>query len=87
MLGRGTLTGPKVQTFEKDFYLEHPSVAARTAEDVEKFRKGRDIFVEGSEVPRPVKTFEEAPFPGENHADILMLKRHLKLLILTSSPI
>ncbi|CAN6448943.1 unnamed protein product [Victoria cruziana] len=49
--------------FEKDFYAECPSVQAMTDEDVALYRKGRDITVEGHDIPRPVRQFHEANFP------------------------
>ncbi|KAJ3086679.1 ATP-dependent RNA helicase dbp2, partial [Quaeritorhiza haematococci] len=49
--------------FEKNFYVEHPSVAARTPEEVEEYRRKHDIRVFGGDIPRPVSTFEEASFP------------------------
>lgn len=53
-----------LQPFEKDFYVEHPSVAARSDEEVEQFRKQHQVHVQGTGVPKPVTTFEEASFPG-----------------------
>lgn len=50
--------------FEKNFYHEHPDVSARTQEEVENFRKKKQIIVEGDGVPRPITVFEEASFPG-----------------------
>jgi hypothetical protein len=50
--------------FEKNFYHEHPAVAARTADQVAYYRHAREIHVDGHDVPRPVTTFEEASFPG-----------------------
>ena len=32
--------------------------------DVERYRKLREIHVEGTGVPKPVASFEEASFPG-----------------------
>eukprot|EP00208_Stichococcus_sp_RCC1054_P008135 CAMPEP_0206151732 /NCGR_PEP_ID=MMETSP1473-20131121/38970_1 /ASSEMBLY_ACC=CAM_ASM_001109 /TAXON_ID=1461547 /ORGANISM="Stichococcus sp, Strain RCC1054" /LENGTH=525 /DNA_ID=CAMNT_0053549279 /DNA_START=167 /DNA_END=1744 /DNA_ORIENTATION=+ len=52
-----------LQPFEKDFYVEHPSVAARSDEEVEQFRKQHQVHVQGTGVPKPVTTFEEASFP------------------------
>eukprot|EP00002_Diphylleia_rotans_P013145 TRINITY_DN2560_c0_g1_i1.p1 TRINITY_DN2560_c0_g1~~TRINITY_DN2560_c0_g1_i1.p1 ORF type:complete len:503 (-),score=118.52 TRINITY_DN2560_c0_g1_i1:52-1560(-) len=49
--------------FEKNFYIEHPNVAAMSDEDVAKFRGEREITVEGINVPKPVRSFEEASFP------------------------
>ncbi|KAL1897088.1 ATP-dependent RNA helicase dbp2 [Sporothrix stenoceras] len=49
--------------FEKSFYKEHPSVAERSAGEVEKFRREHSIAVTGKDVPKPVETFDEAGFP------------------------
>jgi ATP-dependent RNA helicase DDX5/DBP2 len=49
--------------FEKNFYLEHPSVTARTDAEVDAFRRQHDIRVFGSSIPKPVGSFEEASFP------------------------
>ncbi|XP_041364476.1 ATP-dependent RNA helicase dbp2-like isoform X2 [Gigantopelta aegis] len=49
--------------FEKNFYVEHPQVAARTPEDVQKFLSERDISVVGRNVPTPIFKFEEANLP------------------------
>lgn len=51
--------------FEKNFYVEHPAVTARSPADVETYRKLREIHVQGTGVPKPCTTFEEASFPGE----------------------
>ena len=50
--------------FEKRFYCEHPAVTARTEEEVTAYRQAREIHVEGTGVPKPVATFDEASFPG-----------------------
>ena len=55
----------KLPAFEKDFYHEHPAVAARSEEEIVQFRRSNEVHVEGSGVPRPVTTFDEASFPGE----------------------
>lgn len=49
--------------FEKSFYKEHPDVTSRSDAEVEKFRRDHSIAVFGTEVPRPVETFDEAGFP------------------------
>lgn len=49
--------------FEKSFYQEHPNVSARSAAEVEKFRRDHSITVAGRDVPKPVETFDEAGFP------------------------
>ena len=50
--------------FEKNFYVEHPEVASLTEDEVAAYRKRRQITVEGRDIPKPVRTFDEASFPG-----------------------
>lgn len=50
--------------FEKNFYIEAPSVAAMTEREVEEYRQRREITVEGRDVPKPVKSFRDVGFPG-----------------------
>lgn len=50
--------------FEKNFYVESPSVAAMSESDVEDYRRRREITVEGRDVPKPVKSFQDVGFPG-----------------------
>ncbi|KAK9833980.1 hypothetical protein WJX81_000545 [Elliptochloris bilobata] len=52
-----------LSVFEKNFYVEHPAVTARSEQNVERYRKLREIHVEGTGVPKPVASFEEASFP------------------------
>ncbi|GBG90510.1 hypothetical protein CBR_g50854 [Chara braunii] len=64
----GSISLPKEQfdnlpAFEKNFYVEHPSVTALTDLDVAEYRRRRDISVEGTGVPKPIRTFDEASFP------------------------
>jgi len=50
--------------FEKNFYVEAPTVASMTEAEVEEFRKQNHIAVlQGRNVPKPIRTFEEAQFP------------------------
>ena len=49
--------------FEKNFYIEHPNVAARSFQEISSFRAQKEITVEGTDVPAPVTSFEEASFP------------------------
>jgi len=49
--------------FEKSFYKEHPDVSERSEEDILAFRKEKAMAVQGTNVPRPVETFDEAGFP------------------------
>ena len=51
--------------FEKNFYYEHPAVQQWSDAEVAQFRREKDIHIEGSGVPKPVRTFEEASFPGK----------------------
>jgi ATP-dependent RNA helicase DDX5/DBP2 len=50
--------------FEKNFYVEVPAVAGMTAEEVEAYRRRREITVEGNDVPKPVSDFRDVGFPG-----------------------
>ncbi|MBE3042596.1 hypothetical protein IMZ48_08475, partial [Candidatus Bathyarchaeota archaeon] len=49
--------------FEKHFYKENPDVTARSEEDVLAFRTKQQMTIQGSDVPKPVETFDEAGFP------------------------
>jgi ATP-dependent RNA helicase DDX5/DBP2 len=50
--------------FEKNFYQEHPAVASMSNDDADRIRKNKNItIVEGKDIPKPVRTFEEASFP------------------------
>jgi len=49
--------------FEKNFYRESPSVQARSMQDVEAYRKSKDITVTGRNVPKPVQSFDELNLP------------------------
>ena len=51
--------------FEKNFYVEHPDVTARSEAEVAAYRARREIHVEGTGVPKPVQSFDEASFPGK----------------------
>ncbi|KAJ8773419.1 hypothetical protein K2173_028596 [Erythroxylum novogranatense] len=48
--------------FEKNFYVESPSVRSMSEHDVKMYRARRDITVEGHDVPKPIRMFEEANF-------------------------
>lgn len=54
----------QLQPFEKNFYIEHPAVAARSEAEAVQWRKEHDITIIGSGIPKPVYTFEEASMPG-----------------------
>lgn len=50
--------------FEKNFYMEHPEVSKITDEEVKAIRKAHDMTVVGDNIPKPVRTFDEASFPA-----------------------
>ncbi|CDS08010.1 hypothetical protein LRAMOSA01959 [Lichtheimia ramosa] len=50
--------------FEKNFYSEHPNVAARSEAEVARMRGDANMTVIGHDVPKPLKTFDEANFPS-----------------------
>lgn len=52
-----------LSTFTKDFYVEHPAVAARSPQEVQAFRDENAMSIIGANIPNPVTTFEEATFP------------------------
>ncbi|KZV48217.1 DEAD-box ATP-dependent RNA helicase 20 [Dorcoceras hygrometricum] len=49
--------------FKKDFYMENPSVRAMSEQEVSMYRLRREITVEGHDVPKPIRMFQEANFP------------------------
>ncbi|XP_051136599.1 DEAD-box ATP-dependent RNA helicase 20 [Andrographis paniculata] len=49
--------------FKKDFYVESPSVRAMTEQEVSMFRARKEITIEGRDVPKPIRMFQEANFP------------------------
>jgi ATP-dependent RNA helicase DDX5/DBP2 len=50
--------------FEKNFYQEHPNVSNMPDHEADRIRQSKSItIVNGTNVPKPVRTFEEASFP------------------------
>ncbi|XP_068118959.1 probable ATP-dependent RNA helicase DDX5 isoform X2 [Hyperolius riggenbachi] len=49
--------------FEKNFYQESPDAARRTPQEIEQYRRSKEITVRGYNCPKPVFTFHEACFP------------------------
>lgn len=75
-----TLRKPKwdmnqLPKFEKNFYREHPTVQARSNEEVEAYRKQHDLTVSGRNFPKATQQFDEASFPGEMTA--VDIRKHL----------
>nr|XP_023666518.1 probable ATP-dependent RNA helicase DDX5 isoform X1 [Paramormyrops kingsleyae] len=49
--------------FEKNFYQEHPDVTRRSTQEVEEYRRSKEITVKGRDCPNPTMKFHEASFP------------------------
>ncbi|KAL2509218.1 DEAD-box ATP-dependent RNA helicase 20 [Forsythia ovata] len=49
--------------FEKNFYVESPSMTEMSESEVEEYRRRREITVEGNDVPKLVKAFQDVGFP------------------------
>jgi ATP-dependent RNA helicase DDX5/DBP2 len=49
--------------FEKNFYVEHESVANRSDADIQAFRGKHEMSVYGTQIPKPIENFDEAGFP------------------------
>ena len=50
--------------FEKNFYVETPGMDSTTEDDAKEDRNRREITVDGRDIPKPVKIFGDAGFPG-----------------------
>lgn len=60
---KSAMAAPPVP-FEKDLYMEHPMVKARSEREADDWRYDNRIRVTGTrDVPKPVYTFLEAAFP------------------------
>jgi ATP-dependent RNA helicase DDX5/DBP2 len=57
--------------FEKDFYIEHPDVVARSEKEAQDWRASKQITVDGTDVPKPVYTFDEASMPEYVLSEVL----------------
>jgi ATP-dependent RNA helicase DDX5/DBP2 len=57
--------------FEKNFYREHPNVEKMSESEVNEFRRANAITVQGRDVPKPIRTFEEASFPDYILSELL----------------
>ncbi|KAH8550576.1 P-loop containing nucleoside triphosphate hydrolase protein [Umbelopsis sp. PMI_123] len=73
-----TLSAPKwdlstLPKFEKNFYVEHPNVAARSEQEVSDIRNSFDMKLFGDNIPKPVTSFEEAGFPNYVLKEVLEL--------------
>merc|ERR1719454_1868299 len=61
----------QLPVFEKNFYIEHPDVTARTEQAAEEWRRSKGITIQGQGIPKPVYTFEEASMPEYVLAEVL----------------
>ncbi|KAL4648025.1 putative ATP-dependent RNA helicase DDX5, partial [Arapaima gigas] len=50
--------------FEKNFYKEHPDVTRRSTQEVEQYRRSKEVTVKGRDCPNPIVKFHEANFPN-----------------------
>uniref|UniRef100_W5N7T2 RNA helicase n=1 Tax=Lepisosteus oculatus TaxID=7918 RepID=W5N7T2_LEPOC len=50
--------------FEKNFYKEHADVTRRTAQEVEQYRRSKEVTVKCRDCPNPIMKFHEASFPS-----------------------
>jgi len=49
--------------FEKNFYVESAAVQKMTDKEVAEFYKSKQISIQGRDIPKPIRTFEDASFP------------------------
>ncbi|KAG7485003.1 putative ATP-dependent RNA helicase DDX5 [Solea senegalensis] len=50
--------------FQKNFYQEHPDVTHRPIQEVEQYRRSKEVTVKGRDCPKPMVKFHEAAFPS-----------------------
>jgi len=48
---------------QKNFYIEHPNVTARSDNEVHLYRESKKMVLEGVGVPKPISNFAESNFP------------------------
>ena len=49
---------------DKNFYVEKQSVKMQTDQEVNAYYQAKQITIRGRNIPKPIKTFDEAGFPG-----------------------
>ncbi|KAJ2286285.1 ATP-dependent RNA helicase dbp2, partial [Coemansia sp. RSA 2706] len=59
--------------FEKNFYVECESVAARSQQEVDDYRRQHEMTVTGDSIPKPITSFSEATFPSSVMTEIAKL--------------
>ncbi|XP_051240042.1 probable ATP-dependent RNA helicase DDX5 [Dicentrarchus labrax] len=50
--------------FQKNFYQEHPDATRRPLQEVEQYRRTKEVTVKGRDCPKPIVKFHEAAFPS-----------------------
>ncbi|XP_027872416.1 probable ATP-dependent RNA helicase DDX5 [Xiphophorus couchianus] len=50
--------------FQKNFYQEHLDVTHRPLQEVEEYRRSKEVTVKGRDCPKPIVKFHEAAFPS-----------------------
>ncbi|XP_037328416.2 probable ATP-dependent RNA helicase DDX5 [Pungitius pungitius] len=50
--------------FQKNFYQEHPDATRRPLQEVELYRRTKEVTVKGRDLPKPIIKFHEAAFPS-----------------------
>ncbi|XVF17657.1 hypothetical protein REPUB_Repub10bG0142000 [Reevesia pubescens] len=63
--------------FEKNFYIESPSVATMLEKEVDEYRQLSEIIVEGRDIPKPVKSFRDAGFPKQPSASVTIIMHQM----------
>ncbi|ORY81412.1 p68 RNA helicase [Protomyces lactucae-debilis] len=62
-LRKPTWDAATMTPFQKNFYRENPAVTERTEQEIQEWRRAKDVTVTGTDIPKPVTTFDEAGFP------------------------
>lgn len=47
-------------------YVEHPDVAKRSQDEIDKWISENELTLTGTDIPRPIFEFKESTFPGMN---------------------
>ncbi|GLV40703.1 uncharacterized protein CBL_13795 [Carabus blaptoides fortunei] len=53
-----------LQPFQKDFYIPHSSVVHKSFDEIQAYRKAREVTVKGTNIPHPIQDFSEGNFPS-----------------------
>lgn len=63
-LGKVNWASTALSKFEKNFYAEDKRVSARSDREVAAYRAEKQMTISGTNVPKPVQSFDEAGFPS-----------------------